>query len=186
MATDALATWKSTFKTDIPNAKSKSEGAQNFANWADARVTSKIKCAVIQGGNITYTFNKATYKTALENLPLAKTALEGISNFANAWLSAINLTVVVMAVGSSIGVPSNATTWSAITTTTVDSASKTLGVNKIKELVSSPKASDPANSEVPIKLREAFLLETITTTGLDSTPPAGGPLPLVDALRAVI
>lgn len=184
MSVDSLALWKSSFKAQVPPTRG-SDGAKNISDWADSMVTNKLVCQIIQGPNIVYTFSKAIFKAQLEALTPTNNVEEGVTNFANSWASAITSTTAVMGVGSSIGAPSNATTWSSITTTTLDTPSKTAGVNKLKELKDSPSVSDAANSELPLKMRDAFLLHTITTVGLDSTPPAVGPLPLTDAVRAV-
>lgn len=182
MAVDALSTWQTTFAA-LPKTKDTSWAA-NFATWADDRVTSKLtQDSGIQGPGLTFTFNKAIFQTALLLLLPVPDALLGIKGFADAWQTAMASSVAITAVGSSVGAPSPATTWSVVASTTIDPASIVLGHTKILELVNSPKVADALESEFPIKFREAFLLLTISTLGTNSVAPTPGPLN--DLARAV-
>jgi len=180
---DALAKWISTYASDVPNVLD-SSGPKNVAEWTDDRVPN-MELPGIQGTGLTFTFNKGSFQTELEAINTS-TLHDGVVALADAWATAIGGSVADVAVGSSVGAPSPATTWSVVGSTVIDGASVTAGRDKLLELENSPIAGTPEESEFPVKLREAFLLLTITTTGMDSTPPSsGGPFPLVDSARAV-
>jgi len=177
---DPLATWRSTFKllplvvTDV--------WATNFANWVSDRVTSKMSLPGLQGPGLTFTFDKATFITELEALEDTTDEEEGAINFAEAWETAMLSSIAAVAVGTSIGAPTTFTTWSAISSTVIDAPSLAAGKAKIIELKDAPKVGDADLSDFPPFFRDAFLLLTITTTGVDSDGP---PNPLVDPARPV-
>ena len=186
MALEPLTTWQSTF-ADLPLTNDKVEGAQNLADWLGDRLDNLLVCEpVIQGPNIIYTFDRATFATELANLPIVNNPETAAKNIANAWNSALSGTTAVMQLGSSIGPPSNPTLWSSITSTTIDAPSIALGKAKVEELKDANPVKKAKDSDFPIKLREAHLLHTITTVGLDSTPGPSGPLPLTDTSRGVV
>jgi len=175
MPVDVLDIWKTTLKA-LPKTADNS-WAGNFAAWTDDRTTSKMDLLIID--QFTFTFAKAIFEGALIGLGPTPSAVIGITAFANAWETAINASTVVVPAGASIGTPSPATTWSAVSSTIILAPSIALAKAKILELVTAPTVADALNSEFPIKFRDAFLLLQIQATGLDSTPPAAGPLPLV-------
>jgi hypothetical protein len=178
---DPLATWQTTF-ANLPKVADTS-WAQNFADWADARVTSKMKLNGIGGPNMTFTFNKSLFAAQLIALLPTDDALAGITGFALAWEAAIIASVAATAAGSYIGAPTPSTTWSVVNSTVIDPPSIALGKAKIIELKDAPATDNALDSEFPIKFREAFLLLTVTTDGLDSD--GDGPYPLIDTARAV-
>jgi len=180
MTVDALATWQSTFAA-LPKVADNSWAAP-FAQWANDRVTSKMSLPGITGAGLTFTFNKATFESELITLTETADKEAGITAFADAWKTAILVSVAAVAAGSSIGSPSPATTWSSVSSTVITPASITAGRAKIIELKDAPLVGDALESEFPIKFREAFLLLRITTTGLNSVSPTPGPL--VDTARA--
>jgi len=176
---DALPIWQSTFAA-LPKVANNS-WAGNFASWVDSRVTNKMGLNGMGGAGLSFTFNKTVFEAQLITLTPTGNALAGITAFADAWETAILASVAVVAAGSYIGSPSPSTTWSVVNTTTIDPPSILAAKNKIKELVSAPPTANALDSEFPIKFREAFLLLTITTSGLDSDSP---PKSLVDTARA--
>lgn len=181
MAIDSLSTWKSTFDA----LAKQSDWTPDFSTWVDDRVTSKMDLPGIGHASppaFTFTFAKSTFKAALDLLVPVADVTVGITSFSVAWETAVIASVAVVKALSFIGTLTPATQWSSVTSTVIDPASILLGKAKIIELAS----EDPdAPSKFPDKFRDAFLLLTVTTTGLDSTPTPTGPLPLVDAARAV-
>ena len=183
MTIDALATWQSTFAA-IPKVAT-TAWANNIANWVDARVTGKMSLPGIGGPGFSFTYNKATFAAQLLSLAPTTNALAGITAFADAWLTAMNASTLATAPGSFIGTSTPATLWASVSSTIFVPASLTLGRAKILELATAPAVSDPLLSDFPIKFRAAFLLLTVTTTGVNSVPPPGGPNPLIDVARPV-
>jgi hypothetical protein len=181
MAIDSLAVWQSTFEA-LPK---QADWTQNFVDWVDDRVTSKMELPGLfhaSGTPFTFTFTKATMKTALDALTTTDDQAQAISDFADAWGDAVTASVAVVIPLTYIGTDTPTTKWSVVTTTLIDPASITAGKAVINTLASEPPA---ATSKFPEKFRDAFLSLTVTTTGLDSTPTPAGPLPLVDPARAV-
>lgn len=175
MPVDALAVWQTELR-DLSKTEDNT-WAGNFSFWTNDRTTSKMGLLIID--QFIFTFARAVFESALLPLGPTPSALIGITAFANAWETAINASTVVVPVGASIGTPSPATTWSAVFSTIILVPSIALAKAKILELITAPVVADALNSQFPIKFREAFLLLQIQVTGLDSTPPLAGPLPLV-------
>ena len=180
---DSLSIWQSTFE-----ALSKQEDwTQNFADWVDNRVTNKMDLIGVlhpSGNALSFTFNKSTFKSALELLPIVSNKVIGVTGFANAWESALLASSVSTLSGSYIGSATPTTTWSVVNSTVLDAPGIAAGKAKILELANDPNVG-AGESKFPEKFMDAFLLLTVTTTGLDSTPTPAGPLPLNDASRAV-
>lgn len=174
---DSLATFESTFNALEPT-NDKDAGIDAFADWLDARVTGKMSLPGITGPGLTYTFDKTTFATQLKTLSKNNDKNASVDSLASFWKASLGTALV--AAGSSVGTPSPATTWSVVNTTVIDVASQAAGENKVKELKT---ADDTGDSPMPRIIREAFLLLTITTSGLNSVSPTPGPL--VDAARAV-
>ncbi|TDI74593.1 MAG: hypothetical protein E2O82_03680 [Betaproteobacteria bacterium] len=126
-----------------------------------------------------FTFDRSTFANNLSDAPGT-----GVTSLANAFSAAILTSTMNVAAGTYIGVSTPATTFSVVSSVVPDPASIGAGAAEIAELVSSPKTSNAAESEFPVKLREAFLLLTYTVSGTNSVSPT--PAPLVDAARSVI
>lgn len=174
---DSLATFQSTFN-DIPVGNDKDAGADAIAAWINDRVTSKMSLPGITGVGLTYTFDQTTFATSLKTMSNNNDKDGSIDSVAGFWKAALGIAAV--AAGSSVGTPSPATTWSVVNTTVIDAPSQTAGEDKMKELKTADISGDSPMAE---KSWEAFLLLTITTSGLNSVSPTPGPL--LDPARAV-
>jgi len=184
MSIDSLNDWKSTFAA-LPNV-SDSSWTSNLAGWVNDRVTNK---ATLNGGGGTtpiFTFGQAALESGLSTMTLTSDQSAAINSLATAFESAFLASAMVVATGFWFGSPLPTTTFSSVTTSLIDVASVALAKAKILELATAPLVSDPNDSHFPVKIRDAFLLLTVTTIGFDQTPPATGPLPLTDAARSVI
>ena len=177
---DDLNTWQTEW-ANIPLVADES-WKQTMGDYLEAR-TSGMDLPGIGGPGFSWAFNTSLFVAGLASVS-ASTG-DGVEKIADAFESAILASTLSVAPGSWVGVSTPASTWSVVNTTIFDAPSISLGKNKILELTSAPLVTDALNSEFPIKLRDAWLLLTVTTSGLDSTPPPAGPLPLVDAARAV-
>lgn len=179
MAIDPLITWQNTFAA-LPQVADNS-WALNFATWVYDRVVNIAMNPTQLTGTLTFIFNKTLFASQLATLTPTLNTLSGVTNFANAWETAILTTVfpttLNVAAGAFIPPSTPATLFSVINSVILDPASIAAAKAKIIELATTTPTADPYMSEFPKKFREAFLLLTITVTGLDSTAPT--PLPLI-------
>jgi len=184
MSLDSLDDWKTSFAAGVKGVKDDS-WKDNLPDWYESVLNSpklSLPGLEIASPPLPFTFGKAAFKAIFETM--TKTS-NGPVVVADAWEAGILASVVEVKAGDSIGAPSPTTLWSDVTTSVIDPASIALGKAKILELASAPTVKDATKSHAPIRFYEATLLLTVTTTGLDSTPGPAGPLPLVDAGRAV-
>jgi hypothetical protein len=180
---DDLNTWKTTY-LQLQNIGS-SQWAQQFSNWVDERVSGKMELNGVYNASGTafiFVFNKNLFKSELLNLQIVNSRLQGVTNFANAWKTAVLGSSVQTLVNSYIGINTPATRWSVINSTTLNSAGVNAAYNIILTLANE-EPTDTANSKVPQKLREAFLSLTVDTQGVDSRTP---PQQLNDYNRSVL
>lgn len=187
MTLEALSTWQSTFKDQVVPTEG-SDWPDNFTDWYAERVDSprlSLPGLTIAAPPLPVTFGKAAFKAIYSTLTVGLTQAAAMAIIANAWEAGLLASTVSVLPGDSIGTPSPATTWSSVTSCVFDTLSIAAGKNKILELVGAGNVDDALDTPAVVKFREATLLLTVTTTGLDSTPSPGGPLPLVDAARAV-
>jgi hypothetical protein len=184
MAIDSLATWKSTYKTDVVPTNSPT-WPQVIADWMNARVTSKMSLPGIGGPGFSFTFDKSTFATQLATLTPNNDQDASMDQVASAWETAILSSTPATAVGSFIIPATPATTWSVVNSTIIDAASIASAKDKVKELKNLVPEEQNEDPQFPVKFYEAFLLLTVTTDGLNSVSPPAGPNPLTDAARAV-
>lgn len=183
---DALSVWQSTLAA-LPKVNDNSWSG-NFANWYSNRITNiePDQTKLNTGAGFIFTFSEATFQSQLVLLTPTTNQAAGIAGFANAWASAIALTVfpatLNVSPGSFIPPASPPSIFSAVTSVIIDPASIIAATAKINELATAPPVSDPLMSQFPEKFRDATLLLTITVVGLDSTPTPAGPLPLTAPL----
>jgi hypothetical protein len=170
MAIDALSVWKTTFAA-LPRVDDISWAA-SFATWVDDRVTAKAALTDITTAKPPFTFDRATFQTELEALSVTSFSSVGATNFANAWETAMNNSLVLTVVANDFtGGGGAANTWSVVTTALIDAASVTSSkATLISALTSAPVCSDALDSEFPQIFRNAFLALTGTVDGLNSLP----------------
>ena len=179
MSIDSLADWKTEF-ANLPLVIDDT-WKQNLADYISDRITSKLNL-LTYSPQVTFTFNKSAFVSALGSVtPALGNGVDQIAvGFVNGCIGGL-----VVAPGTAFGAGIPATTFSTVATSIFDAPSLALASAKIIELKSATPVADVSDSIFPGKLREACLLLTATVIGLDSTPPAAGPLPLTDPLRGV-
>jgi len=185
MTLEALSTWKSTFKTDILPV-SDASWPDSMTDWYADRINTpllNLPGLTLASPPLPVTFGKAAFKAIFQTLAQPNSQSVAMNIIANAWEAGLIASTVLVKALDSVGTPSPATTWSVVTTSVFDPASIALGKAKILELIGAPNEEDAEDSQTPIKFREATLLLTVTTTGLNSVTPTAGAL--VDAARAV-
>ena len=171
------AAWQTAWAT-VPNVADTSWKA-NLANKVDSLVTNLLTTNGLFKAPatpaLTFTFAKSTFQSALtDNKP---------ATLANAFEAAILASTYVVPINSFIETDTPATKFSVVESCEVDPASVSLAKAKFLEIVGLTPGSAANQSQFPVKLREAFLLLTVTTTGTDSVISA--PSPLTDAGRAL-
>ncbi len=185
MTLESLSVWQSTFKTDIPPTDGP-EWPDSFTDWYAARFDSpnlSLPGLTIAAPPLPVVFGKAAFKSIFSTLTAGLSQSAAMNIVANAWEAGLLASTVQVKVGDSIGAPSPATTWSSVSSSIFDAPSIALGKAKILELIGSPNVADAKDAQMPVKFREATLLLTVTTTGLNSVTPTPGPL--VDPARSV-
>lgn len=175
MAIDPLAVWKTTLEDLKPSGNV--SWALNFASWIDKRVTGKLVVGA-QVSQSKFTFSKSVFAAALQALAPTDDPVAGLKKFADAWEKAILSSTMVVPPGAYFQSASSATKWSTVTASVIDPASIALGRAVILTLAAAPVAATASSSIFPEKFRKAFLLLTVTITGVDSQVPPTGPLPL--------
>jgi len=179
MAVDPQATWASTLDA-LPKVADGS-WAQNFANWYAGRISGiTTKASVVIPVGFVFTFNAVVFKNNLSALAPTTSASAGINGFADAWVAAMNASIVVAATGTSGAPASPATTFSAIASAVIDPPSVLLAKAKLQELISAPAVDDGLDSEFPVKFRDATLLLTMTLVGTNSVAPSPSPLTIAN------
>ena len=185
MAIDPLSVWKSTL-AELP-AVADNSWSETFAGWYHSRILSiETNPSQLIPSGFVFNFQESVFAAQLSSLTPVDNSLAGITGFANAWEAALLASTAVLAPGSAIPPPTPKTIFSLINSTVIDPSSIAAGKAKILELVTAPAVSDTQNSEFPEKFRDATLLLTITTQGLDSQTPPDGPQPLMAAAVSLI
>lgn len=184
---ETLDIWRSTYAAAMVVPADPLTGATSLANWLSARLIGKLDLdGVLPPGPLALNFSlfgTAAFVALLAAVVPTTSPLVGATVFANAFQAGILASVAATLPGTSILlIPTPASTFSVVTTTTIiDSGGAAYA--KVLELQNAQPKDNAADSDVPLKLREAVLLLKITTVGLDSTAPT--PLALTDLLRAV-
>lgn len=187
MTINALSVWKSSFKAEVVPTDGVT-WPDNMTNWYTAQFNSpklSLPGITIAAPPLPATYGSAAFKAIYSTLAPGLSQSAAITLIADAWAAGLAASVVLVKPGDAIGVPAPATIWSVVTTSVFTPASVVAGKAKILELIGAPNVGEALDSQTPLKFYEATLLLKVTTTGLNSIPPPVGPLPLVDAERAI-
>lgn len=174
MAVDPLQDWKDTL-ANLPKVADAS-WALNFANWYAGRIASiSPDPNILTASGFLFTFVSATFATNLATLMPTSDPISGTMGFANAWQTAIALTIypatLTLMPGTVYGTPATqANTFSVITSVTLNPASITAAYTKLLELATAPAAEDPQDSAFPEIFRDATLLLKVDITGSNGVP----------------
>jgi len=177
---EALTIWQQTFATDMVPTNSPT-WPTILADWMAERVDNKLDLPGLGGPGRVYTFNKSGFASALASMSPTNDAVAAITTLANAWASSLG--TMVVSPGTYIEPATPSTTWSVVHSSIIDAPSIALAKAKVQELQANNLVQSALDSDFPVKFREAFLLLTVTTDGLDSD--SDGPYPLTDSARAV-
>jgi len=176
MTVNPLNDWKSKFK-DMPKSNSAAWG-KNLADLYSELIQNIETDPTALQSVLTFTFQKPIFASLMMSMPPVTSSQAGALGVATAWETAILASTVAVANGAIIPPPSPATTFSVVASSVIDPQSIIGAKKKILELASAKPTSKSEDAKMPVILREATLLLTITVTGTDSTPPPSGPLPL--------
>lgn len=182
---DIQATWQLDWD-NIPLDPIGTQGPTNIGNFIADKSDNKLSLAPPVVGNMAFTFFKATFIAEITGLPPTVDPVTGRTAFANAWRDAMMASIPIVPSGTYIGTPTPPTTFSAPPSATPVVAAGYSAL--LADLLSAPLATGTyaaslvnpmlVPSQFPISLRNAFLMVQYILTGIDSTPPPLGPLPL--------
>jgi len=186
MPIDPEQLWKQRFN-DLPkDGGAGGSWATQVAKATDEGVTNKLQLSGITG-QVTFTFQKAIFENLIKLAVPAPSAFPGAQAIATAWKTATLASVIVVAPGAFIGSPAPPTTFSVVISSVIDPPSVAAGYSTLFTLLTTVQGvSNGLDNIIGPALRKAFSLLTVTVTGIDSTPPPNGPLPLVAPLTPVM
>ena len=185
MALESLTIWQQTFKDEVPPV-SDASWPDSITDWYADRFDDprlSLPGLTINVPPLPVVFGKAAFKGKIVELNPGLSQSAAMTIVADAWELGLNASTVSVIPLDAIGVPSPTTQWSSVTSSVFDPTSVAAGKSKILELIGAPNVDDALDAQFPVKFREATLLLTVTTTGLDSVAPT--PNPLTDPTRAV-
>lgn len=180
---DALDIWLDEFDK-LPQDPTGDMSPTNLANFVDDRVTGKLdtSTAIVKWEPApSFTWQKSIFEStlrAISKVPSSSPIIPAIK-IATGWQSATLASKVTIQPQAKMDPPFPATTGIAATATCIiDPASVALGYAL---LVAKLSGVIPVNtrkeSVFPRAIRDAFLLVTVTISGIDTTPPPTGPIP---------
>lgn len=170
---EPLDTWKRTLEqlalTD------KTDWVSRFAAWVGMRSTMKLELQGIMGP-VLFTFQNGLFESRLRALMSTDKKPIGAEQFASAWQAAVQASQMVVMPGASLGAPTPATLWSAVTSL-LDPPSILLAKARLHAELSRIDGVLKTNeSRLPEAFRNAFLTLTASATGINSTYPFPAPL----------
>lgn len=179
MAVEPLNEWKNQFE-NMPKTQD-SSWAKKFADTYAKLIQNIETDPTALVSQMQFTFQKTIFENMLMVLPPTTSSAAGATAFAAAWEAAIIASIVAIPSGAFIPPSAPPTLFSSVILSVIDPISIVKGKTEILKLASSQPASNAQASEFPVQFHKATLSLTITVTGLDSTPPPSGPLPLTAA-----
>jgi hypothetical protein len=165
--------WKSTF-AQLPLVKD-ANWAGNVAKWLNERLTGKLQLAPILGP-VTFTFQVGIFESQLKPLPPVDKALDGASHFATALEAALQASQMMVTPGCCLVAPVPPTLWSVVTTVIDASSVQTVKQTLQQSLTGAAEVDDGMKSSVAMAFRNAIMMLTCTSTGINCVTPTPGPL----------
>lgn len=177
---DDLDTWKSTLNALPKVADATWTGT--LAAWYAARLAAiETDPNFLIPVGFVFVYPTAAFAAALASIPPINTQVAGVTEFSNAWATALAgliypATLAVATGSTGPSPPTPATTFSAVASVIIDPLSIAAGQLKIMELGSAEPTADPDGTLFPEKFRDATLALKIIVTGTNSVAPTPGPL----------
>jgi len=165
--------WQKTMK-DL-EAVDNVQWVQNLSNWLFERVNAKMQISGIVGP-VSYTFNKSVFMAQMMTATPVNTMALAAMKLGTAWEAAVLASNMSVMPGSALGAPTPPTMWSAPLCVIDPGPVSAAKAKLIKELSDVKLVDDALDSKLPALLREAFLMLTFTTSGINCLPI---PTPLV-------
>ena len=176
-----------------------SKWTERFANLKPDGVgtswAGKMASAVAEGvpsmgitgvtGSVSFTWQKSIFEGMIQAAVASPAAIAGAQVIANAWMSSVLSSVMMVASGAFVVASSPATTFSVVATSIIDPPSISIGYSALLSLLtSSVPVPDPNLNMMGIALYTAFKSLTVTITGINSVAPT--PAPLIVPLLPVL
>jgi hypothetical protein len=180
---DALDIWLAEFEK-LPNDPTGDMAPTNIANFVNDRVTGKLdtSTSIVKWDPApAFTWQKSIFEDTIRTLSKvpAITPIIPAIQIATGWQNAVLASTIVIQPQAKMNPPFPATTGIAATVTSIiDPASVALGYAYLVAQLSNviPVLTRSA-SVFPRAIREAFLMITVTISGVDTKPPPTGPIP---------
>ena len=164
---EPLPLWRNTLKS--LQATDQLLWTSRLAQWAAARTTMKLSLSNIVGP-VTYTFNMGQFDALLKTCLTTDQKVAAAAQISNAWAAAAMSSPMLVLPGSSLGVPSPATTWSAVAAV-IDPPSVMMAKMQLMQgLLAAEAVEDGYLSKMAEAFRQAFLSLSFTVTGMNSLP----------------
>lgn len=185
MPMDPLAVWKAEF-AKLPQDPTGATGSLNLAKYINERVSNKLGmdpsvAAVDAPAKAVFTWQPAIFAASMAGITPAPVAAAGALKISSAWAQATQASLFIVAPGTVLSPPpppSNGQS-SVIILSIVEPPSILKAQQSLMSGLMQAKPAELASESVlPKLLYEAFASLTFAVTGLDTTPPPAGPLPI--------
>ena len=180
---DALNIWLDEFEK-LPDDPTGDMSPTNLANFVNVRVTGKLDTStsiVKWDPPPSFTWQKSIFEDtlrAISKVPSSDPIIPAIK-IATGWQNAVIASTVVIQPQAIMNPPFPATSGIAATAVSIiDPASVALGYAHLVAQLSGVLPVNIKKAAVfPKAIREAFLMLTVTISGVDTKPPPTGPIP---------
>lgn len=192
MAIDSLDIWLDEFEK-LPQDPTGDQSPRDLANYINDRVTRKMETSssvVKWSPEPSFTWQKAIFENVLRiicKIPSPETVTPAIK-LATAWKEATLISTFSIQPQAKMNPPAPATTGIAASAgAVIDPSSVALGFTYlVSQLSSILPARTRQESAFPRAFRQAFLMLTVTISGVDTTTPPAGPIPFVYPMTPVM
>lgn len=131
-------------------------------------------------GATQFTFQQAIFAAQLASIPPGPVAAVQAQLFANAWASAVQASILVVAPGAYFGAPAPPTLFSVVAATIIDPPSVIAASSFLAlQLAAAAPVAVGIQNTYGSAIHDAFLKLTATVTGINSVSPPAGPQPLI-------
>lgn len=164
---EPLPLWRNTLKS-VPFTD-QMLWTSRLAQWAATRTTMKLTLSNIVGP-VVYTFNMGQFDMLLKTCLTTEVKVVAAAQISNAWAAAAMSSPMLVLPGASLGVPTPATTWSAVVAI-IDPPSVMMAKMQLMQgLIQAEGVEDGYLSKMAEAFRQAFLTLSFSLTGMNCLP----------------
>ena len=156
--------------------------AFNMASAVASLVNNMVMLTTVTGAT-QFTFQQAIFAAQLASIAPGPVAAVQAQLFAQAWASAVQASILVVAPGAFMGAPAPPTLFSVVATSLIDPPSIVAAQSALAvKLAAAAPVPVGIQNAYGTAIHDAFLLLTATVTGINSVSPPVGPQPLIAPL----